>query len=217
MDKLIVEQYLDKIYLINEIELINEDISSFMKTFKPTQITKMRGVVRKAIVEKSYKKIISAFSHIKIPSISIDRIKSISKKASPKFNQNYTLAKKVLQNSLPVKNKNSDMIDIAALTLAAKVSARNLDMKKELKTFVSEYRKMSDGSENTSKLKTPPELYNEAVVGYVTVGLIFGTIGGAGVILISITGTIWAPIALFIVGVILTWWKKAENEFKKEV
>jgi hypothetical protein len=213
MDNLIIEQYLNEIQLLQEIELISEDMSSFMKTFKIAKVSKIVGTMQDAISKKNHKKIKNIFSKIKTPTVSLDKLKIAGKKMSPDFNKNYTLSKRVLQNSLSDKVKDSEMIDIAALAITAKISAKKSDIKSELKTFILKYRKVSASSSEKNKLKMPPELINEAIIGYLAVGLIFGAIGYGSFVLATFTGVWWAPFAYLIVAFILAWWKKiAEQE-----
>lgn len=213
MDNLIIEQYLNEIQTLQEIELISEDISSFMKTFKIAKISKVVGTIQDAIFKKNYKKIMSIFSKIKTPLVSLDKLKMSGRKISPDFNKNYILAKRVLQNSLSDEVKNSEILDVTAMAITAKSLAKKADIKSELKTFILKYRKMAASSGEKNKLKMPPELINEAIIGYLAVGLIFGAIGYGSFILATFTGAWWAPFAYLIVAFILVWWKKiAEQE-----
>lgn len=212
MDNLIIEQYLNEIQMLQEIELISEDIASFMKSFKPANISKIVGKVQNAIAIKNPKKIMSLFSKIQAPTVSLDKLKSTSKKISPNFMKNYTLAKRVLQNSLTEKVKDSEMLEVAALALAAKSSSKDTDIKSDLKTFILKYRKMADSSSEKTKLKMPPELIYEAIIGYLAIGLIFGAITGLSVVLVTFTGSLWAPLAVLMVVFILSWWKKVADQ-----
>jgi len=212
MDNLLIEQYLNKIQLLQEIELINEDIASFIKSFKPAKIDKDVGKIQSAIVKKDNNKIASILSKIKAPSISLDKLKMVSKKVSPDFNKTYILSKRVLQNSLPDEIKDSEMLDIAALAITARTLAKNLDVKTELKSFILKFRKVSSSSGEKNKLKIPPELINEAIIGYLTIGLLFGAIGYTSFVLATFTGTLWAPLAVLMVIFILSWWKKIKAQ-----
>ena len=212
MDNLIVEQYLNEIQLLQEIELISEDISSFIKVFKPERISKIAGTIKDAIVKKNHKKIMNVFSKIKTPSVSLDKLKMVSKKVSPDFNKNYVLAKRVLQNSLSDEVKNSEVLDIAAMAITAKVLAKKGDMKSELKTFILKFRKVSASSSEKNKLMMPPELINEAIIGYLAIGIIFGGIGIGSYVLATITGSIWAPLAILMVAFILKWWSNVKKQ-----
>jgi len=213
MDNLIIEQYLNEIQTLQEIELISEDISSFMKTFKIDKVNKVVGKIQDAISKKNAKKIMNVFSKIKTPTVSLDKLKLVARKISPDFNKNYILSKQVLQNSLSDKVKDSEILDVAAMAITAKVIAKKSDIKSELKTFILKYRKMAASSSEKNKLKMPPELINEAIIGYLAVGLIFGAIGYGSFVLATFTGVWWAPFAYLIVAFILAWWKKiAEQE-----
>jgi hypothetical protein len=213
MDNLIIEQYLNEIQLLQEIELISEDIASFIKAFKPEKMSKMAGTVKDAINKKNIKKLMGVFSKIKTPTISLDKLKMVSKKASPEFNKNYVLAKRVLQNSLSNKDANSKILDVTAMAITAKVIAKKLDIKTELKTFILKYRKMAASSSEKNKLKMPPELINEAIIGYLAVTLLIGAMAGGSVWLAAATGSVWAPLAVLMIVFILAWWKKiAEQE-----
>jgi len=213
MDNLIIEQYLNEIQTLQEIELISEDISSFMKTFKIDKVNKVVGKIQDAISKKNAKKIMNVFSKIKTPTVSLDKLKLAARKISPDFNKNYILSKQVLQNSLSDKVKDSEILDVAAMAITAKVIAKKSDIKSELKTFILKYRKMAASSSEKNKLKMPPELINEAIIGYLAVGLIFGAIGYGSFVLATFTGVWWAPFAYLIVAFILAWWKKiAEQE-----
>lgn len=212
MDNLIIEQYLNEIQLLQEIEFISEDIASFIKTFKPEKINKVAGTVKDAISKKNHKKLMSIFSKIKTPPVSLDKLKMVSKKVSPEFNKNYTLAKRVLQNSLSDKVADSKILDVTAMAITAKVIAKKSDLKSELKTFILKYRKVATSSSEKNKLKMPPELINEAILGYLTIGLLFAGIGLGSFALVTVTGTVWAPLAVLMVAFILSWWKKAQAQ-----
>jgi hypothetical protein len=212
MDNLIIEQYLNEIQTLQEIELISEDIASFMKTFKIDKIKKVVGTIKNAIVKKNYKKIMNIFSKIKTPSVSLDKLKLAGKKISPNFNKNYILAKRVLQNSLSDEVKNSEILDVAAIAITVKSLAKKSDIKSELKTFILKYRKMATSSGEKNKLKMPPELINEAIIGYIALGLIFGLAGISSYGLILLTGTLWAPFAVLLAAFIVTWWLKIEQQ-----
>jgi len=212
MDNLI-EQYLNEIQMLQEIELISEDIASFIKTFKPDKVKKVIGRAQDAASKKNIKKLMTIFSKIKAPEVSLDKLKMVSKKASPSFNKNYILAKRVLQNSLPDEVKDSKMLDVSAMAISAKIITKDSDMKTEVKTFILKYRKMATSSGEKNKLKMPPELINEAIIGYLAVGLIIGGIGIGTFLLSAFTGSVWSPLALLMLFFILAWWKKvAEQE-----
>ena len=212
MDNLIIKQYLNEIQMLQEIELISEDMSSFMKTYKIAKVNKIIGTIQDAISKKNHKKLKNILSKIKTPTVSLDKLKLSGKKISPNFNKNYTLSKRVLQNSLPDKVKDSEMLDIAALAITAKVIAKNADLKSELKTFILKYRKMAASSSEKNKLKMPPELINEAILGYLAVGLIFGAIGYGSYVLATFTGTWWAPFGVLLVAFILKWWSNVQKQ-----
>jgi len=212
MDNLIIEQYLNKIQTLQEIALINEDIASFLKTFKMDKVTKVVGKVQDALSKKNAKKIMSIFSKIKAPTVSLDKLKLAAKKISPNFIKNYTLSKRVLQNSLSDEVKGSEMLDVASIAIAAKSVAKNTDIKSDLKTFILKYRKMAASSGEKNKLKMPPELINEAIIGYLALAVIIGGIGFGSIALVAITGTLWAPLAVLMVVFILSWWKKTREQ-----
>jgi len=212
MDNLIIEQYLNKIQTLQEIALINEDIASFLKTFKMDKVTKVVGKVQDALSKKNAKKIMSIFSKIKAPTVSLDKLKLAAKKISPNFIKNYTLSKRVLQNSLSDEVKGSEMLDVASIAIAAKSVAKNTDIKSDLKTFILKYRKMAASSGEKNKLKMPPELINEAIIGYLALAVIIGGIGFGSIALVAITGTLWAPLAVLMVVFILSWWKKTQEQ-----
>lgn len=212
MDNLIIEQYLNRIQTLQEIELISEDISSFLKTFKLDKITKVVGKIQDALSKKNHKKIMSIFSKIKTPIVSLDKLKLAAKKISPNFNKSYILSKRVLQNSLPDEVKDSDMLEVAAMAIAAKSLAKNTDIKSDLKTFILKYRKMAASSGEKNKLKMPPELIYEAIIGYLAIAVIMGGIGLGSIGLVMVTGTLWAPLAVLMVAFILSWWKKVRTQ-----
>lgn len=212
MDNLIIEKYLNEIQTLQEIEFISEDIASFIKAFKPEKINKIAGTVKDAINKKNLKKVTSVFSKIKTPTVSLDKLKLVSKKVSPEFNKNYILAKRVLQNSLSDKVVDSKILDVTAMAITAKVIAKKLDIKTELKTFILKYRKMAASSSEQNKLKMPPELINEAIIGYLAVGLLIGAATAGSIWLATVTGSVWAPLAVLMVVFILAWWKKAQAQ-----
>jgi hypothetical protein len=212
MDNLIIEQYLNEIQLLQEIELISEDISSFIKTFKINKIKKVIGKAQDAASKKNIKKVTTIFSKIKVPTVSLDKLKMVSKKASPEFNKNYTLAKRVLQNSLSDKVADSKILDVTAMAITAKVLAKKLDMKSELKTFILKYRKVATSSSEQNKLKMPPELINEAIIGYLAIGFIIGGVSYGAFAFAAFTGSVWSPLAILMLFFILAWWKKAAEQ-----
>ena len=182
------------------------------RTFKIAKISKVVGKIQDALSKKNHKKVMSIFSKIKTPTVSLDKLKMSGKKISPDFDKNYKLSKRVLQNSLSDEVENSKILDVTAMAITARSLAKKTDIKSELKTFILKYRKMAASSGEKNKLKMPPELINEAIIGYLAVGLIFGAIGYGSFVLATFTGVWWAPFAYLIVAFILAWWKKAAEQ-----
>jgi len=122
----ILENYLNDIQLNEETEFLSEDIQSFVSKLKTLNIKKTIDSLKNAVDSKNVGKIKSIFKSIKIPNISIDKVKAHLKVKNPKFNKTFQLSKKVIQNSIPkLPEKN---VDALAMAVAAKSMKSNQPM-----------------------------------------------------------------------------------------
>ncbi len=147
---------------ITEMNYIDENMASFMKTLSPaklktTFINLLRGNTKG------------------MPDVPPGKLIQAGTKASPNFKKSYMLAKKVLDNTAP-EIKNKKVVELAAITIAAKSTievAKDIkkdittSTKEKLKQFVKNYRKNRDGVKPKSGM--PVEHYAEATFGWIAI------------------------------------------------
>jgi hypothetical protein len=148
--------------LISEIEYIDENVGSFLKSLSPVKI--------KSIVLNLVKGNTKG-----IPEVSPDKLLKIASKRSPEFRKSYLLAKKVLANSSP-EIKNNKIVELAAIGVASRAVVETtkdvskdiiVSTKEGLKRFIKNYRKNRDGLTKSNVM--PVEHYAEATFGWVAV------------------------------------------------
>lgn len=139
----ILENYLDNIQLDKNSQYLSEDFQSIIDKLKTMNIKKIIDLLNDSVKTKNLSKIKSVFNMIKIPTISMDQIKSRFKKKIPGFEKSYLLSQKVIKNSVP---KLSDKaIDVLATVIAAKSNHESNkpmdDTKENITTAVRQVRK----------------------------------------------------------------------------
>ena len=173
----VLENYLNNLQTLQEIEIINEGLASFMKQFKPEKFKSAISGVKSAIAKKDVSKLGKSIKGIKVPQVPIDNLAWAGKKIHADFDKNYKLAKKVLDNSIP--ETSSDMKKLAAVAISVKAIQSGDDVRVEIKKFIIDTRKMA--TKEKTKIKMPPELFWEAVLGWSLLILFVGLLAGVGV------------------------------------
>lgn len=165
----IVENYLNDIYLLEDIEMINEDLASFLNKFKPDKYKQMaKDLATK--VKKKPKEILKIVDKIKAPNVHIDKISKVGARMSSEFKDNYILAKRVLDNSFP-QEVNDNMKQVAATYLAIRGTTQKIDYKTMIGKFVQIVRYMVNSSKKILK-EVPESTVFEATIGWIVI--IFG-------------------------------------------
>lgn len=193
----VLENYLNSLQTIQEIEIINEGLASFMKQFKPEKFKSAISGVKNAIAKKDIGKLAKSIKGIKVPQVPIDNLVWAGKKIHADFDKNYKLAKKVLDNSIP--ETSDDAKKIAAISISTKAIQSGNDVRVEIKKFIIDTRQMA--TKEKTKIKMPPELFWEAVLGWSALIVFVGALAAAGVLAHAVFGSILA--GFIAVGLIL--------------
>lgn len=218
----VLENYLNNLQTLQEIEIIHEGLASFMKQFKIEKFKSAISGVKSAIAKKDIGKLAKSIKGIKVPQVPVDNLMWAGKKIHANFDKNYKLAKKVLDNS--ITETSDDMKKLAAAAISAKAIKSGDDVRVEIKKFIIDTRKMA--TKEKTKIKMPPELFWEAVLGWsllvVLVGLLAagGVYGGAVVAAVLPVGSILGGfiavgLILGIIKLIQIW--RSERERKLDV
>jgi len=139
----ILENYLNDIQLNEETEFLSEDIKSVIGKLKSLNIQKTVDLLKDASKAKNLGKVKSIVKSIKLPNVSMEKIKGQFKKTMPGFERSYKLSQKVIKNSVPkLPDKN---VDVLATVIAAKSNFKSNkpmdDTKENLTKAVSQVRK----------------------------------------------------------------------------
>lgn len=161
---LIVENYLEELYLREEIYVISEDISSFVNKFKPENLSKIKDKLKDMLKKPKLSKLNDALNKVRVPKVGIDKIVAAAQKVSSELKQNYLLAKRVLDNSFP-DNINDDVKKAASFAVAAHGLAKKVNFKKFLMKFVELIRWVVNAVGKRLK-DTPTSTIFEAVIGW---------------------------------------------------
>ena len=144
MDRKILNNYLNEIQLEeNDVQYLSEDIKSMVNKLKSLNIKKIATSLQNAVKSKDLNKIKTVVKSIKLPNVSMDKIKQHFKKSMPQFDKSYKLSQKVMKNSIPkLPDKN---VDIISTVVAAKSNFQSKDpmgdTRKNLVQAVSHVRK----------------------------------------------------------------------------
>ncbi|MGD2072073.1 MAG: hypothetical protein PVG65_01100 [Candidatus Thorarchaeota archaeon] len=168
----VLENYLNNMQALQEIEIINEDLASFLKRFKPSKFKPAISDLKKAAAKKDIKKLERISKRIKAPRVSPDKLLLAGRKIHSDFRKNYKVAKMVLDNSLPKGSEESKKL--AAIAISTKSIKNNEDVKETVKKFVFDARKMA--AKDKSRIKMPRELLWEAVIGWTIIIAFIGAI-----------------------------------------
>ena len=132
----LVQKFLDELYLNEQTP---GDLTSFAKKLKPSSIKSLIAKIEATKDPTVVKKILSF-----VPAWSLPKIEGTCRKLSPDFNKCYTLAKKVIQNS--ISNVPDDVASLFACGVAIRSSYKSDDpvgeVKKNLKSDISKFRKV---------------------------------------------------------------------------
>lgn len=139
MDK--IAEYLHNIYLLDEISLLNEDLSSFIKRITHNKANDILSRVKSAVFKrdpKVLKKVIS-----RIPVISVDTLKKLGKKNSPDFDKSFRISYDFLKRTSDLPE--GEPIDYMACIVAIISTSREGDIventKESLRKFDSFVKK----------------------------------------------------------------------------
>jgi len=148
--------------ILSEINYIDENIGSFVKSLTPAKIKSVFLNIVKGNTKNA-------------PNVSPDKLLKIGSKANPNFRKSYLLAKKVIANSSP-EIKNNKVIELAAISIASKAVIETskdigkdilVSTKEGIKTFIRNYRKNKEGISPPDKM--PVEHYAEATFGWIAI------------------------------------------------
>lgn len=195
----VLENYLNNLQTLQEIEIIHEGLASFIKQFKPEKFKSAISGVKNAIAKKDIGKLAKSIKGIKVPQVPIDNFMWAGKKIHADFDKNYKLAKRVLDNS--ISETSTDMKNLAAAAISVKAIQSGDDVRVEIKKFIIDSRKMA--AKEKTKIKMPPELFWEAVLGWSLLILFVSVLTGIGFVVAATTSIFWGFAAVgFILGCI---------------
>ena len=149
--------------LITEMEYIDENIGSFVKSLTPANI--------KATLLRILKGNIKS-----MPKVGPEKLLKMGASKNPEFRKSYLLAKKVLENSSP-EIKNNKVVELAAIGIAsnavvdvAKDVGKDIvvSTKEGLKRFIKNYRKNRDIAK-ANRTDMPTEHVAEATFGWIAI------------------------------------------------
>ena len=168
----VVEIYLENLFLFEDITYISEDVASFLKKLKPEKYTSFVKDLKTAVKSKNIDKIGKVIQKLRPPRVPIDKVVRVGQRMSGDFSNNYKLAKRVLDNSLP-KNVNDDMKKSAAFFLSFKSIASKSEesFKTVIRKFVEAIRFFAKKAEKVDK-EVPTSTLFEGVIGWL---IIIGT------------------------------------------
>jgi len=169
----VIDNYLNEIFLFEEISYISEDISSFIKKFKPEKFKGMSNDLKKATKDRDPNQIEKIIKRVNPPSVNINKIIGVGERISSEFKTKYSYSKRVLDNSFP-EDLNDDAKKVAAYYLSVKsivLQKVSPDFKKMIKDFVDLIRYMADA---VSKIveKVPKSTIIEGVIGWAVIVLL---------------------------------------------
>jgi len=90
-----IDDYLQKIQLLEEVSFLNEDVSSFIKKITPIKVSGILSKLKTSIFKKDIKLLGRAISSV--PTVSIDIAKKLGKKTSPDFDKSFRFASDYLK------------------------------------------------------------------------------------------------------------------------
>lgn len=164
----VVDNYLNEMFLLEDVAYISEDIASFMKKFKPEALTGFKDDLQKAVKKKDPEKIGKIVKKVRPPSVHIDKIVKVGERMSSDFKNNYNLAKRVVDNSLP-KDVGDNYKQAAAFYLSAKQQiTKKMDFKTSIRKFVDLIRYLADAAMKVAK-EVPSSTIVEGVIGWILI------------------------------------------------
>ena len=138
--------------------------------------------MKKAYQEKNGSKLYKITKSVPSAKLPLDKIEQLAKKSVPKFNDSFSLSKKVLSNTFPKANEK--LIKAVSIGIAAKSGKDKnpvLETKKTLKKFAFGINKETDELEKKNEekgIKIPRSTLIDEVIGWVWVGLWTSLLGG---------------------------------------
>jgi hypothetical protein len=179
----VVENYLEMINFISEGEtIIEEGFSDIVKKLDPKKIKSLIPGMKKAYQEKDVNKLHKITKTIPSAKLPLDKIEKLASKSVPKFNDSFSLAKKVLSNTFPTANeKLIKAISIGIATKAGKDKNPTSETKKSLKKFAFGVNKETDELEKKNEekgIKIPRTTLIDEVIGWTWVAFWTSLLGG---------------------------------------
>lgn len=159
------QAYIDARQTIQEIEMINEDLKSFLRRIN---LKDFANKMKQAVDAGNMKKLLKATEKMRLPSIPIERVEMAAKRIGGNYKVNKERAYKVLKNSLP-EEASDRLLNIASTSLAVVSMKEDRNINDEIKKFVMKVRKSVS---QPDKVKLPKEYILDAAIGWAVISLL---------------------------------------------
>lgn len=222
MSDLIIQNYIDYIYLEEDFSFINEGVLSFGLNVTKDSAKRIMSRIKHQFVKGDFKGIQSFVKRMKVPKVDSAKLRKTASSKIPGFDKSYSLSKRILSNSYNKVPKK--LIDYASLLIATKASGGEFAKKsgglekatrKTLKDFSQAFGEEEKKAEKKAPLikLDPDEVIGIAFIGasiylawYIISGIttawIIGTAGFVLLIIMMVLYTIGSvALSLFSGGI----------------
>jgi len=177
--------YLNEIYLLDEISLLNEDLSSFIKKLTVDKAKLLLGKVSSAIKRKDSSLLKKLVAHV--PTVTPDLVKKLVKGEQPTYDRSFAIAKKYIETKFPkVPTKSVDALASVVAILSGSDVTKTKDNLRKLSIYYDKHKTKFGIRED---------------VGDWVIGLVL--VGGVIFAVITLIETGLPSISLIILGIII--------------
>lgn len=204
---IILDGYLEDLYLLEELEQLNEvELKKAIEKFTPrNKLMNVAKKLQKVVDMQNPKETLKKLKSLGIPNVKFKKVVSYLDKKSDIFEKNRKKAEIIIKNSLPEADRK--LIPIAATVVAIKSITKpkrkpgndpDKLLKNSLREFVGEVREVEEEHQEKIKREMLLDYAIGAVIVSIALGIIFLILHGGLAILAFIKGIIMAVILVII-------------------